>query len=100
VPDLPSIILSADFLLLGWLLIQQQRTNQNTTMKLAQLAAALTAIDTKLTEAQTEIVTEIQKLKDALTDVDVPAEAQAAIDAITTKAGTLADIVPNPPAGE
>lgn len=89
------IILSADFLLLGWLLIRQQDHNKTITMKLAQLAAAIAAIDTRLTEAQTEITAEIQKLKDALSDVEVPAEAQAALDAITVKSAALADIVPN-----
>lgn len=66
-------------------------------MKLAQLVIALAAIDTKLTEAQTEIVSEIAKLKAALEDVDIPAEAQTALDNITAKASTLADIVPNTP---
>jgi hypothetical protein len=94
---LTILILSADFLLLGWLLIRQQQNQSNIDMKLAQLVTALAAVDTKLTEAQTEIVSEIAKLKAALEDVDVPADAQAALDNIAAKAGTLADIVPNPP---
>lgn len=93
------LILSADFLLLAVLLIRQQQHNTTIDMKLKDLAAQLAAIDTKLTEAQTEIVSEIEKLRTALEDVDVPADAKAALDTIAAKAGSLADIVPNPTEG-
>jgi hypothetical protein len=63
-------------------------------MKLSELATNLSGIDAKLTEASTEIIAKIAELKTALSDVDVPAEAQALITEIGTKATGLADIVP------
>lgn len=85
---------------LGWeRLTETKQRHQQILMKLSALAAALAAIDSRLTEAQTEIIAEIQKLKDALGDVELPTDAQAALEAIDTKAKTLADVVPNEPQG-
>jgi len=64
-------------------------------MKLSEIAAQLTAIYAKLTEASTEIVAKIDALNEALADVDVPTEASALIDDITAKATDLANIVPD-----
>lgn len=64
-------------------------------MKLSELTESLNTIDAKLTEASTEILAEIQRLEDALGDVDIPAEAETALAAITAKATALADIIKN-----
>lgn len=74
---------------------KQQKRHNEIIMKLSELAASLTNVDAKLTEASTEILAEIQRLKDALGDVDIPAEAETALAAITAKATALADIIPN-----
>ncbi len=76
---------------------KNNQLNETRNMKLSALQAALEGIEAKLTEAGTEIVAEIQKLRDALGDADIPPAAEAALAAITTKANTLADIVPNAP---
>jgi DNA repair exonuclease SbcCD ATPase subunit len=76
---------------------------------LEQLEGKLTAIDTgledvgsKLNEGFNEVTALIQQLRDQLNTVQLPAGAQAKLDAITSKtaalqavAKTLADIVPN-----
>lgn len=81
---------------LGWeRLSETKQRHEEILMKLKDLAAALTDIDGKLTEAQTEITSEITKLRDALGDVDLSPEAEAALTAIQTKANALADVVPN-----
>lgn len=81
---------------LGWeRLSETRKRHQEIIMKLSELAASLGAIDSKLTEASTEIVAEIQKLRDALGDVEIPAAAEEALAAISAKATALADIVPN-----
>lgn len=81
---------------LGWERISQtNKRHQEIIMKLSELAASLSTVDAKLTEASTEILAEIQRLKDALGDVEIPADAQASLDAITAKANALADIIPN-----
>ena len=81
---------------LGWERVSEtKKRHQEIIMKLSELAKSLTAVDTKLSEASTEILLEIQRLKDALGDVDIPTEAEAALAAITAKATALADIIPN-----
>ncbi len=65
------------------------------TMKLTELAYQLTVIDSKLTEASTEIVAKIAELQAALDDVDVPETTLELVNAIGDKAAALADIVPN-----
>lgn len=66
-------------------------------MKLSQLASTLTSIDTNITDAQARILQKIQDLTDALNnaDVDIPADAQTALDALTTEAENLANVVPD-----
>jgi len=64
-------------------------------MKLSELAAQLTAIDEKLTEASAEIITKIDELQASLVDVDVPEGTVELVAAIGDKAAALADIVPN-----
>lgn len=81
---------------LGWERVSEtKQRHKEIIMKLSELAASLSTVDAKLTEASTEILAEIQRLKDALGDVEIPADAQASLDAITAKANALADIIPN-----
>lgn len=62
-------------------------------MKLSELTSVLTGIDSKLTEASTELTKLIQDLRDALGDADIPAAAETALNAIQQKAEALANIV-------
>jgi vacuolar-type H+-ATPase subunit E/Vma4 len=80
----------------GWeRLSDTKKRHQQIMSKLSNLAAALTGIDSKLTEAQMEIVAEIQKLRDSLGNVELPPEAEAALASIQAKANALADVIPN-----
>ena len=63
-------------------------------IKLAELATALGAVNDKLEKAKTEILAKIAELQDALANVEVPADAQAALDTLVAKAQALDDIVP------
>ena len=70
-------------------------------MEISELAAKLTEVHDKLTEAATEIVAEIQALKDAIAAADdVPAEVAALVDSLDAKATALADIIPDAPPAE
>lgn len=62
------------------------------TMKLSELPALVTTINTKLDEAKNEILAEIAKLK--TTDPDISPEGQAALDSLTARANALGDISP------
>lgn len=90
-----AITLTSAVLVLGWILIRKDRQQEQTDMKIAQLAAALVAIDNRLTKAQTEIVTEIGNLRDALSNVDLPEAAATALANLETRAQTLDDVVPD-----
>lgn len=72
---------------------ESQRRHHEIIMKLNELKDALTGIDGKLTEASTEITILIADLRAALGEVDIPADVADALDAITAKAKSLADIV-------
>lgn len=74
---------------------KQDKQHKEILMKLSELAASLANVDAKLTEASTELLAEIQRLKDALGDAEIPAEAETALAAITAKATALADVIPN-----
>src|SRR5262245_40380012 len=63
--------------------------------KQSELAGLLKSVGDKLDEASTEILAEIEKLKQ--TDPDISAEGMAQLERITAKATALADIVPNNP---
>jgi hypothetical protein len=63
--------------------------------KVIDLAATLTALGAQLDKAKTEIVTEIQALKTALDTAEIPAEAQASLDKLTTLAQALDDLNPD-----
>jgi hypothetical protein len=67
-------------------------------MKVGDLATAINKIDDQLDKAQVEITGQIQALKDSLTNVELPAEATAALDRLTAAAQKLDDITPDAPA--
>jgi len=62
-------------------------------MKLTDLAATLTALDTEVQK----IGTEVQALKNSLTNVDLPADAQTALDNLTTHLKAVDDLNPDIP---
>lgn len=67
-----------------------------TYMKLSELTGALTALNNKVAK----IATEVQALKDSLTDVELPAEAQEKLDALTASLQAVDDLntdAPTPP---
>lgn len=77
-------------------------------MKVSEVAGVIGAIDTAVQAIGVEVAkvaTEVQTLKDSLTNVDLPPEAQAAIDGLSTHTTALAnavkqvdDIIPDNPA--
>ena len=78
-------------------LTQLNNSTKEVSMKLSELTPVLTALASELDKAKAEIVGKIAELESALSDVDVPADAQAAIDALKAKAQSLDDIVPDAP---
>ncbi len=56
--------------------------------KLSELAGTLTALN----DAVTKIATEVQALKDSLTNVDLPADAQTALDNLTASLKAVDDL--------
>lgn len=65
--------------------------------KLSELALTLSGLEAKLEKARAEIVSKITELQTSLTDVELPAEAQTALDALTAKAQELDDIIADAP---
>lgn len=67
------------------------------TMNHEELATALTAVGTRLTEASTEILARLQDLQDAITEAgNTTPEVDAALANVQTLAAALANIVPDP----
>jgi hypothetical protein len=64
---------------------------------LTDLTTALRSIDAQLAKAQTEILNRIQALQAALSDVELPPEAEQALLELQTQAQALDDIVPDQP---
>lgn len=62
----------------------KQQLNQ-INMKLTDLASAFTALDTQVTTIAASVAT----LQATLTNVDLPADAQAALDKLTADVGSL-----------
>lgn len=57
-------------------------------MKVSELAAALTTLNTQVEKVRVEV----QKLKDSLSDVDLPPEAEQALASLTTALKAVDDI--------
>lgn len=64
-------------------------------MKVSELTAAVAALSAQLSKAQTEILTKIENLEIALTDVDLPEEAVASLESLRGTVQALDDIVPD-----
>ena len=60
-------------------------------IKLTELAGVVTTLSEKVTK----IAVEVQALKDALVNVEIPAEAQNALDALSTQLQSLDDVNPD-----
>lgn len=60
-------------------------------MKINELAGALTALDTEVQK----IATEVQALKDSLSNVDLPPAAQTALDNLTAHVKAVDDLNPD-----
>ena len=75
-----------------------ERLEHTIMAKLADIASRLEAVDQTLTKASAEIRSEIGNLRTSLADVELPAEATKALEAIEATAQQLDDIVPDAPA--
>lgn len=64
-------------------------------MKISELAGAVQAISEQLAKVQLEILTKIAELEAALANVEIPADAAAALDALRGSVQSLDDIVPD-----
>jgi hypothetical protein len=64
-------------------------------MKLDEVAGVMQGISDQLAKAKTEILGKIADLEAALTNVELPADATTAIDALKVGAQALDDIVPD-----
>jgi hypothetical protein len=62
---------------------------------MATLQERFDAVSAKLDEASSELLAEIQNLKDQLANTQLTPEAEASLEAVETKANALADVVPN-----
>lgn len=82
----------AELYLLGTILYRLSKLKQQQKDNMANINERLAGIETKLSEASTEILALIETLRsESLTP-----EGKAALDAIEAKATALADIVPTP----
>jgi Flp pilus assembly protein TadB len=70
---------------LGVLWWMQYRQQRRITMKLSELSAALETVNTTLDK----VVAEVEALKATLTNVDLPTNAQAALDRLVATAAAL-----------
>lgn len=66
---------------------------------MATLKERFDAVDASLTEASTELTSELQTLRNELASASVTLspEAEASLSSVEAKAKALADIVPNAP---
>lgn len=75
------------------------RATKEIMSKLSELNTTLTGIADTLTKVQAEV----QTLKDSLSNVDIPADAQASLDKLVALSKAIDDINPDapppPPAG-
>jgi chromosome segregation ATPase len=66
--------------------------------KLNELAAQLVALNDQVNKARTEVLAKLLDLEAQLSNVDLPAEAQAALDALKASVQAVDDVVPDAPA--
>ena len=83
--------------LLRWQSTQLAAMEQRINVKLSELSAKLTAVADQVDKVKTEV----QNLKDSLTNVELPADAQAALDRLTESVNAVdainPDVVIEPP---
>jgi len=84
-------ILLVAFALLAW----QQHRNRKLIM--ATLNERLTAVETAIDEAGTELTAELAKLREQIAGGTVTPEALETIGRLEAKSKALADIIPNAP---
>lgn len=99
-PLFALLILSADFLLLGWLLIRQQHINRLiTTMAktAAELAAEIRASNAQTRKATDEILTKIRNLEDLLANGADLSAIETAVGELKVSTQILDDVVPDAP---
>lgn len=99
---LTILILSADFLLLGWLLIRQQHINSILIMNSAEALQALQDIKkqnakvfTEVSGKLTELTGKIASLEDRLANGALPEEIASAIAEIKTGLQATDDLIPD-----
>lgn len=88
----------ADALIIGVINDRFDRLEEIMATNQSELNAKLTGINTALTEAGGEIVSELDKLRQQLADAgNLTPENEELLNSIGAKAQALADIVPNAP---
>ncbi len=95
---------------LGWERVSETRARHNQlitlitknhTALMATLKERLDKIEADLNEGVGEVTSEITLLRDQLANAGtIPADAEATLARIETKAGALKDIIPNAPPAE
>jgi ACT domain-containing protein len=69
--------------------------SEDLSMKLSELSGLLNDVLAQLAKAKLEILDKIESLETALSDVDLPEDAVAALAALSAKAQALDDVVPD-----
>ena len=69
--------------------------NSENDMKLSELSGLLAEVLDQLAKAKAEILDKIESLEAALSDVELPQDAQDALAALMAKAQALDDVVPD-----
>ena len=69
--------------------------DEDISMKLSELSGLLNDVLSQLAKAKAEILDKIAGLEAALADVDLPEDAVTALAALSAKAQSLDDIVPD-----
>ena len=69
--------------------------DEGISMKLSELSGLLNDVLSQLAKAKAEILDKIAGLEAALADVDLPEDAVTALAALSAKAQSLDDIVPD-----
>lgn len=84
---------------MGWeRLTKTKQRHQQIMSSLNQLNERLVALEGQITKAAGEITTEIANLREQLGNVQIPADAVATLERLSTAAQSLDDIVPDAPA--
>lgn len=65
--------------------------------KIVEVAELVTALVAQLDKAKSEILSKIEELQQQLSDVDLPHEAEAAIEDLKAAVQALDDVVPDQP---